>query len=347
MKPGWTRRWIAGSLLGAALAAPWPAWSADDGDRATPSPVEAQARALMRAHAAVVGVHTVAVDDARSTRTLGREREGSGVVIDDNLVLTIGYLILEADQVQIEVDGDRVVPARVVAYDVATGFGLLEALAPLRVEPVKLGDAGKLDDGATLVVASGGSGGDVSMARMVSRRPFSGYWEYHIDGALFTSPPRADHSGAALINDHGELVGIGSLLVKEALGPGLPELPGNMFVPVDLLKPVLGEMRSHGQSHLSQRAWIGLNCAERDGEVSVIRVNEDSPADVAGLEPGDRITRIDGSRVKSLESFYKALWNGGAAEREVRIELRRGDETKQVTVQSVDRMKTLRRAAGI
>ena len=185
------------------------------------------------------------------------------------------------------------------------------------------------------------------MARMVARRPFSGYWEYHIDNALFTSPPRTDHSGAALINDRGELVGIGSLLVKEALGPGKPELPGNMFVPVDLLKPVLAELRSAGQSHLSRRAWIGLNCVERDGEISVIRVNDDSPADVAGLQPGDRIARIDGARVRSLEGFYRSLWDGGAPEREVRLEVRRGDETKQLVVQSVDRMKTLRRATGI
>jgi S1-C subfamily serine protease len=350
MDPSSTRTRIAAFVFaaGGLLASALPLRAADDpGSSAAPSAIELQARALQRAHAAVVGVHTLAVDEARSATTLGREREGSGVVIEDGLVLTIGYLILEAEQVELFIDPDRIVPARVIAYDVATGFGLLQPLAPLRVEPVVLGEAGTLNDGAWLMVASGGTGGDVSMARMVSRRPFSGYWEYHIESALFTSPPRTDHSGAALFNDHGELVGIGSLLVNEALGPGKPKLPGNMFVPVDLLKPILAEMRSRGQSHLSQRAWIGLNCAEVEGEVRVLRVNDDSPGDVAGLQPGDRIARIDGKRVRSLEGFYKALWDGGAPEREVQLEVRRGDETKQFKVQSVDRMKTLRRATGI
>ena len=312
------------------------------------SAIEAQSRALEKANAAVIGVRARAVDGARSAQTLGRERQGSGAVIsDDGLVLTIGYLILEAEQVQLVLEDERVVPARVVAYDVATGFGLVQSLAPLKLPPVALGDPKALSSDEPLVIASGGADGDISMARMVSRRPFSGYWEYHIDGALFTSPPRTDHSGAALINSHGELVGIGSLIVTEALGPGRPRLPGNMFVPVDLLKPILGEMRSAGQSKSSQRAWIGINCVEQEGEVRVIRVNADSPADVAGVQPGDQIVRIDGSAVGALEAFYKALWNGGAPEREVTLEVRRGSESQTLKVQSVDRMKTLRRASGI
>jgi len=312
------------------------------------SPVEVQARALQRAHAAVVGLQATAVDDARSAATLGRQREGSGVVIDaDGLVLTIGYLILEADQVQLVLDHGRKVPARVVAYDLATGFGLVQALAPLRIEPAPLGEAAALIADEPLLVASGGEDGDVSMARLVSRRPFSGYWEYHIDGALFTTPPRTDHSGAALINPRGEVVGIGSLLVTEALGPGQPRLPGNMFVPVDLLKPILPELRARGLSRASERAWIGVNCVERDGEVRVARVNPDSPADVAGLQPGDRILRVDGTEVGALETFYKSLWAGGAPEREVTIEIRRGEASQTLKVQSVDRMKTLRRSRGV
>ncbi len=312
------------------------------------SPIEAQARALKKAHAAVVGVQSQAVPDARSAATLGLQRRGSGVVIDaDGLVLTIGYLILEADHVELLLEGARIVPAKVVAYDVATGFGLLQSLAPLKLEPVSLGDAGALAADEPLMIASGGDDGDVSMARMVSRRAFSGYWEYHIDGALFTSPPRPDHSGAALINGNGELVGIGSLMVADALGDGRPALPGNMFVPVDLLKPVLGELRERGSSRQSARAWIGLNCVEHQGEVRVVRVNDDSPADVAGVLPGDRIVRIDSAPVVALKSFYQALWSGGAPEREVRLEVQRDGQAKELKVQAVDRAKTLRRAGGI
>jgi S1-C subfamily serine protease len=336
-----TRRLAALLLLFAPLSL---AVAADEGGSA----IEVQARALQRAHNAVVGLRAQAVEDARSAATLGRVREGSGVVIArEGLVLTIGYLILEADQVDLRLEGERVVPARVVAYDVATGFGLVQALAPLRLEPVPLGDARAVTSDEPLLIASGGEDGDVSMARLMSRRPFSGYWEYHIDGALFTSPPRRDHSGAALINANGELVGIGSLIVSDSLGPGQPRVAGNMFVPIDLLKPIYSELRAKGSSALSQRAWIGINCTEANGEVRVVRVNGDSPADVAGLRVGDRIVRIDGTEVTALEPFYKSLWSGGPPEREVTLDVIRNGATQTMKVQSVDRMKTLKRATGV
>ena len=106
----------------------------------SPAELEARSRALQRAQQAVLGVQTVAVDEARSANTLGKARSGSGVVIGaDGLVLTIGYLVLEAEDVALVRDDGRRVPARVLAYDVATGFGLLQALTPLGLDPVPLG----------------------------------------------------------------------------------------------------------------------------------------------------------------------------------------------------------------
>lgn len=316
-----------------------------------PADPTAQARALERAQRAVLGVQVVAVDDARSARTLGHARSGSGVLIDaDGLVLTIGYLVLEAEQVMLTRDDGRPVPARVLAYDLATGFGLVQALAPLGLAPAPLGRADGVDAQAPLMVASGGDDGAVSVAQLVARRPFSGYWEYHIDGALFTAPPRRDHSGAGLFNAAGELVGIGSLLVADAAGAAGSEGPrrsGNMFVPVDLLTPILATLRRDGISPASRRAWLGLNCAEVDGQVRVVRVTDDSPADVAGLEAGDRILRIDGTGVKSLSALWQALWAGGAPERAVQLLIERNEVQQALTVHSVDRMKTLRRAQGI
>lgn len=305
--------------------------------------------ALSRASDAVVGITTRAVDDANSNATLGRVRQGSGVLIDrDGLVLTIGYLILEADRVVLTLDDGREVPASVVAYDVATGFGLVRALAPLGLAPVPLGRAAAVTPDEPLMVASGGDDGALSIARVVSRRGFAGYWEYFIDGALFTAPPRRDHSGAALINQRGELVGIGSLFVADALGaPGAPPHPGNMFVPIDLLAPILAELRSAGRSAASRRAWLGLNCAEANGEVRVLRVSADSPAEAAGLRPGDRILRIDGAEVAALEALWKALWTGGEPEREVMLDILRGGSAQQVRVMAVDRAQAMRRARGI
>jgi serine protease Do len=330
-------------LLAAAFGAVVAAAAA-----AADSAIEAQSRALERASEAVVGVQVVAVDGARSAATLGRTRAGSGVVIAaDDLVLTIGYLILEADQVELVTDDERRIPARVIGYDVATGFGLVQALAPLKLAAPPLGQSSTVRDDEPLVVVSGGDAGAASPARLVSRRPFSGYWEYHVDGALFTSPPRTDHSGAGLFNLRGELLGIGSLVVADALGPGAGRLPGNMFVPIDLLKPILAELRARGSTRASARAWLGVNCIEQAGEIRIVRVNDDSPADVAGLQPGDRIVRIDGVEVNALETLWKQLWSGSSAEREVTLEIVRGGDKQTLKVQSVDRMKTLRRSRGI
>jgi serine protease Do len=316
---------------------------------ASGSGLEVRSRALQRASDAVVGLTAKAVEDARSSATLGVQRQGSGVVISaDGLVLTIGYLILEAEDVEIATDDGRQLPARVVAYDLATGFGLVQALVPMKLEPVPLGDAAGLTEQSPMVVVSGGQTGAVSMARLVSRRPFSGNWEYHIDGAIFTAPARRDHSGAGLFNDQGELIGIGSLWVADALGmPGVPRQQGNMFVPVDLLKPVLQDMRARGVGPDSQRAWLGLQAGETAAGLRVLRVNEDSPADVAGLEAGDTILAIDGQEVRTLEALWKRLWAGGPPERDVQLQVLRQGRPLAFTVHSVDRMKALKRPKGV
>jgi serine protease Do len=243
-------------------------------------------------------------------------------------------------------DGRRV-PARRLAYDLATGFGLVQALAPLKLEPVPLGASHALADDEPLIVSSGGRQGVASLARLLSRRDFAGYWEYHIESALFTHPPHGNHSGAGLFNARGELVGIGSLAVANAAAPGQVRRSGNMFVPVDLLKPVLAELRERGSSRASTRAWLGLNCAEHEGVVRVLRISAESPAEAVGLRAGDRIVRIDGTAVTDVAQLWKALWAGGTAEREVRLEIERGGQAQTLLLQSIDRSQVLRRARGI
>jgi len=370
-----TARWLRSAVGWTALLALLAAWlltwsppgQAAEATTASPSMADdlpARSLALQRARQAVLGVQAVAVDEARSTKTLGQARSGSGVLIgDDGLVLTIGYLVLEAEQVHLVLDDGRRVPARVLGVDLATGFGLLQALVPLGplgVAPVLLGRPQALSTLAQepLMIASGSqdaAGGVVSAAQLLSRRAFAGTWEYHIEGALFTAPPRRDHSGAGLFNAAGELVGIGSLLLPNVLpdtdprasGTAPARRSGNLFVPVDLLTPILAELRSAGFSAASRRAWLGMNCSVQDGQIRVMRVNDDSPADVAGLQAGDRILRIDGTEVRALDRLWLALWRGGAPEREVALEIQRDDAVQTLKVYSVDRMKTLRRAEGI
>jgi S1-C subfamily serine protease len=313
-----------------------------------PASQQASIDALTRAMQAVVGVQVNAADGARSAESLGRQRAGSGVVIgSDGLILTIGYLIMEADAIQVTTHDDRVVPARAVAYDIATGFGLIRPLLPLRgIQPATLGSLRDTPVRAPLIAATGGEDGGMSLTQLLSTRPFSGYWEYHIESALFTSPPLRNHSGAPVFNQRGELLGIGSLFVGDALGDNRG-IPGNMFVPVDLLKPILAEMQQTGSTRVSHRPWLGLSSTEQGGRVQVVRVNRDSPAQAAGVSPGDVVLAIDGEKVSTLEGFYKKLWARNDPEGEVVLTLLQGAEIRQLRLKAVDRIKTMRKPDGI
>ncbi|MFM7533602.1 MAG: S1C family serine protease [Rubrivivax sp.] len=315
---------------------------------ASAATLEDTSRALQRASDAVLGIEVEAVEQARSSATLGTQRVGSGVVIGaDGLVLTIGYLVLEAESVVLLPDDGRRVPARVVAYDVASGFGLVQALAPLRIEAVPLGRAAPIAAQEPLAFVSGGPQGLVTPVRLLERRPFSGSWEYHLEQALYTAPARRDHSGAALFNGRGELVGIGSLFLASGALSSAPRQSGNLFVPTDVLLPILDELRARGFSAASQRPWLGVHCQETPAGLRVVRVNDDSPADVAGLQTGDTIEKVDGVAVQGLAALYQTLWSKGPPEREVVLEVLREGSRQTLKVYSVDRMKTFRRAQGV
>lgn len=310
-------------------------------------PDDAAYQQLIDAANAVVGVKVKAIPNARSNESLGDERVGSGVIIPrDGLVLTIGYLVLEADTVEITDSSGQTVPASVVAYDHATGFGLLKPLAPLSEKPIKLGTAQPVAQLDRMMIVTGGAEQQISIATVVSKRQFAGYWEYMIDGAIFTAPPRLDHSGAALINKQGELVGIGSLFVMDALTPG-EKLPGNMFVPIDLLNPVIDELVRTGTQQQDKRPWLGVNSLEEDGRIKVMQVNDESPAAAAGIQAGDIILSVNGEKVTSLDRFYQKLWTSGPAGIDVPMTLLHGVDMRQVTVRSIDRMQYMRRRPGI
>jgi serine protease Do len=304
-------------------------------------------QALVDAANAVVGVKVKAIANARSNETLGAEREGSGVLIgDDGLVLTIGYLIMEADQVEVTDSDGATVPAVVVAYDHATGFGVVRPMRKLKPKPIRIGSSAPVSQLDRLMIVTGGEEQTISTATVVSRRQFAGYWEYLIDGAIFTAPPRLDHSGAALINKDGELVGIGSLFVMDAMTPG-ERLPGNMFVPIDLLKPILAEMIATGRQRGGVRPWLGLSSLEEDGRIKVLRVSDDGPADLAGITPGDIILQMGGRSVERLDDFYRRLWSAGAPGVEVSLKVLHGTEVREVKLRSIDRVEMIRKKPTI
>lgn len=289
---------------------------------------------------AVVKLSIKAVPNARTADNLGAEREGTGVVFGEKgLIVTIGYLILEADSILIVASDGRVYPATVIGYDHATGFGVLRAGIDCR--PLELGSSAGVRELATVLVAAHGAAGGASRACVVSRRRFTGWWEYMIEGGIFTSPPRFEHSGAGLLDATGRLIGIGSLWVSDALETGAA-FPGNMFVPLDLLKPRLDDLLSTGRSREPARPWLGVYSEEIQGHVVVTRVLPESPAALAGLARGDIILGVGGEAVGRQSEFYQQLWSTGEAGSPVVLHVLHKRTVKQLTVRSMDRMAFLR-----
>ena len=280
--------------------------------------------------------------DARTASSLGTERQGSGVLIDDSgLILTIGYLILEASEIQVQGVAPDPVPARVVAYDHETGFGLVRAEHGLDLSPIALGVSAEVQPMQPLVVVSNVSELDAAGVYVVDRRDFAGYWEYLLEDAIFTAPPHAEFGGAALLDQDGRLVGIGSLLVNDAAFRDRP-IPGNMFVPIDQLKPIMGDLLSRGRRADPGRPWLGVSLEEQHGRVFVTRVSPEGPAANAGIAPDDVILGIGGVQVHGLMDFYRALWDRGTAGVAVPLDVLQGMEVRRVAIKSGDRYRYLR-----
>lgn len=291
---------------------------------------------------AIVRVSAKILPGARSAATLGSQREGSGVLVREGYVATIGYLVIESEAIEVTGADGKSVPAALAAYDHASGFGLLKLLAPVAGRPLPLGDASKLAPRATALVAGWGGGDRVQLVNVVSRRPFSGSWEYLLDSAIYTYPPVMNWSGAALIGATGELLGLGSLIVADALdgaaGGGAPA-PGNLFVPVDLLKAILEDMIAQGKAPGPARPWLGVNTEELRGRLFVTRVSPGSPADKAGVRSGDMLIGIGDAEASSLADFYRKLWARGAAGVEVPLRVLQGTQVRELSVRSIDRVE--------
>src|ERR1700730_198598 len=287
---------------------------------------------------AVVRVHPEIPAQARTGAFLGTKRDGSGVVIDDaGLVVTIGYLVTEAMAAEVTTGSGKVSRADIVGFDIESGLGLLRAADPLEVKAMPIGTAKDLAEKTPVIVARYRGAEAAHPAFVVSGGPFSGYWEYLLEDAVFTAPPYAAWSGAALIAPDGKLAGIGSLIVGDADGG----FPGTMFVPIDRLPPVMGDLIALGRPSSTPRPWLGANLQDFDGKLVVRRVAPEGPADTAGVRHGDRVTAIDGSPVHDLAEVYRALWGRGDAGIKVKLTVMRQGEEHRIEVKTIDRYRDL------
>lgn len=295
---------------------------------------------LERSLRAVVGLQSSIPEDAFTAPILGTERAGSGVVIrEDGLVLTIGYLITEAETVWLTNMEGRGLPGHALAYDQETGFGLVQALGRLDLPALEIGDASMSEVGDPVILAGGG--GKYVHADIVSKHEFAGYWEYLLDEAIFTAPAHPLWGGTAMIGADGRLLGVGSLLLQMVDGGTTQDI--NMVVPINLLPPILDDLLTHGHTRTPPRPWLGIYAAEREGTVVVLDIDERGPAAAAGVRAGDILSEVRDQDVTGLADFYRKIWACGPAGAEIALRLVRGKRDQWVRVRSTDRGNLLRK----
>jgi S1-C subfamily serine protease len=293
---------------------------------------------LQAIYRSTVLVHTEASEDGYTAPDLGTERLGSGVVIrsaERQLVLTIGYLITEAESIWLTAFDGKVVEACGLAYDQVSGFGLIQPLGKLDAPAIERGSAASLAIGDRVLVVGHGGERHSLEAQLIARREFAGYWEYLLDEALFTAPPHPQWGGTALVGTDGLLLGVGSLFVQESLAQ--ESFDANMFVPIDLLEPILEDMIDLGRPRRSPRPWLGISVAEQSDDIVVAQVTRGGPAEKAGLRIGDVILEVCARRVRTLPELFRNIWTSGIAGVEVPLKLSRGDEALHVVVKSATR----------
>jgi S1-C subfamily serine protease len=295
---------------------------------------------LDRTLASVVGLHSIIPSDASSAETLGTERAGNGVLIDDGLVLTIGYLITEAETIWLHLGDGRVVQGHPLGTDFESGFGLVQALGQLDIEPLPLGSSGSAKIGDRCVVAGAGGRTRSVASQIAAKQEFAGYWEYMLAEAIFTHPAHPNWGGAALISNRGELIGIGSLQLERERDGKAEHV--NMIVPIDLLKPVLDDLRKFGKVNKPARPWLGMYSTEIDNRVVVVGITGKGPAARAEIKTGDVILAINGDKITSQTDFYRKLWSLGAAGVDVPLTVYHEGVTFDVVLTSIDRSKLLK-----
>jgi S1-C subfamily serine protease len=305
-----------------------------------PKPSQTQFN-LARACDAMVLVRAEVPEDAFTAGPLGTERGGYGVVIGDGLVLTIGYLITEATQVWLTTNRGTVVQGYPLAVDSATGFGLIQPLGKLDAASLRRGLASELKVGDSAFVLGHGGLGHALRVRLIAKQEFAGPWEYLLDEALLTSPAHPQWGGAGLLDAQGDLVGVGSLLMQRELNGEATNI--NMFVPIDLLAPILDSLLRTGCSPNPPPPWLGMYTQESDGKLLVGSLTPRGPAARAGVREADLVVGVAEKRVSGMAEFFRAVRGLGAAGISVPLTLARAGDVLRIDVKSADRSDFLKK----
>jgi S1-C subfamily serine protease len=292
---------------------------------------------LKQALSSIVSVQSKVPENGFTAQTLGIDRAGHGVVIGDRgLILTIGYLTVEAETIWLVDHKGAAVPGHVRGYDQETGFGLIQALGSLNAPIMELGKSSDLNIGDDVILAGHGGQSGAINAKVAAKQEFTGYWEYLLGEAILTTPPHPFWGGSALITQSGKLAGIGSLFVQQNDDEGIP-FDGNMVVPIDLLPPIMDDLMTYGRVNKIARPWLGILTAEVSNNLIIAGVIDNGPGQHAGLEVGDVLNAIDGQPVEGLATFYRQLWGRGDAGIIVVLTVYRDDKVFEASIKSVDR----------
>ena len=291
---------------------------------------------VRKIYQSVVKIDSIVPADARTANSLGTIRGGNGIVIDDKHILTIGYIVVEAETITITLPNGGVVPAELAGYDHTTGFGILKTILPSKLTPLQIGNSDKLNKEDLLYVLPYLTEGAPSAVKMVSRRSFTGWWEYFLDKPIYTHPMNTSFAGSALINEFGELLGIGSLYVSDAAAEGVP-MPGNLFVPINDLKPILNDLIVNGKRTADVKPYMGLTSNDDTGKVMVTRVNDDGPAAKAGFKENDIILKVNKINIQDTEKFYKTVWSQGGPGTLLDFEIERNNQIISLKLITMDR----------
>ena len=293
----------------------------------------------------LVSIRSLVPENALTAPVLGTERMGSGIVIGDRgLVLTIGYLVTEAQTMWITDHRGAAVPGHVMGYDQESGLGLVQTLQPLAAPAIELGVSAECDVGDPVIIAGHGGIDELVAGRIIAKREFAGYWEYVLDEALFTAPAHPNWGGAALVGHDGRLLGVGSLLVQTVSSSG-EQSGANMIVPIDLLKPILDDMKSYGRPNRPARPWLGFLVQDIGDHLVVASVYDGCPADRAGVEVGDLVVEVAGEPIDGLAELFRKVWGIGPAGSEIPLTIVRDGDPRPVVLESVDRDARLKHGA--